>query len=271
MVASRDLNGAVVAITGGAGGIGLAVAGACLAAGTRVALLDVDDSALDGAVATLGGPRESILARRCDITNAAECAAAVAAIVAHFGGLDVLINNAGITHRSLFAATEAAVLRRVMEVNFFGAVNCTRAALPQLVARRGAIVALSSVAGFAPLLGRTGYCASKHAMHGFFDTLRVELAPDGVDVMMVCPSFTATAMDRVALTGSGGQTGAARRAVGRQATPAEVAAAIVAGIEQRRRSLVLSPVGKISLWLSRLMPAAYERLMVRSQGDEFGR
>ena len=270
-MAHREFNGSVVAITGAAGGIGQALARACLAAGARVALLDVDAEALAAAAQALTDPVEVVLARPCDITSETECGAAMAAICERWGGLDLLINNAGITHRSLFADTDAAVLRRVMEVNFFGAVNCTRAALPSLVTRRGAIVALSSVAGFAPLLGRTGYCASKHAMHGFFDTLRVELAPAGVEVMMVCPSFTDTAMDRVALTGSGGRTGQARRAVGRQLTPDEVATAIVTGVRRRRRSLVLSPVGKASFWLSRLLPASYERLMVRSQGAEFGR
>ena len=257
-------------VTGGAGGIGLALGRALLGAGANVALLDIDDDALARAESDLAGG-DRVMVRRCDITDRDDCAAALAEVNGRWGGVDLLLNNAGITHRSLFTDTSDDVLRRVMEVNFFGAVNCTRAALPQIVQRRGAIVALSSVAGFAPLLGRTGYCASKHAMHGFFDTLRVELGPHGVDVLMVCPSFTDTDMDKQALTGSGDRVGASRRAVGRQLTPDEVAESIVAALRRRRRSLVLSAVGKASLWLSRMAPRAYERLMVRSQGSEFGR
>ncbi len=268
MAGDRQLKGQNVAITGGAGGIGLALAKACLGAGANVALLDIDVAALAQAQTTLARDNE-VLTRRCDITDPEDCVAAVEAICKRWGGLDVLVNNAGITHRSLFADTEPDVLRRVMEINLFGSVNCTRAALSQLVERRGAVVALSSVAGFAPLLGRSGYCASKHAMHGFFDTLRVELAPAGVDVLVVCPSFTDTSIDRAALTGTGDQVGKARKAVGKQLTPGEVAEAIVDGLRRRRRSLVLSPVGKASLWLSRLIPRAYEHLMVRSQGAEF--
>ena len=100
-------------------------------------------------------------------------------------------------------ATEPAVIRRVMEVNFFGAVHCTRAALGDLVRTRGLIVAISSVAGFSPLIARTGYAASKHALHGFFDSLRTELVDSGVDALLVCPAFIATGIERNALGADG--------------------------------------------------------------------
>ncbi len=131
------------------------------------------------------------LALNCDVTDAASCADAIRSAVERFGGVDVLVNNAGITHRSAFATTDPAVLRRVMEVNFFGAMNLTHHALPHLLRSRGAIVAISSVAGFAPLIARTGYAASKHALHGFFESLRSEVRSQGVDVTLVCPSFIA--------------------------------------------------------------------------------
>jgi NAD(P)-dependent dehydrogenase (short-subunit alcohol dehydrogenase family) len=139
----------------------------------------------------------------CDITQPQDCDAAIAQAVALWGGVDVLVNNAGISHRSLFEDTDPAVLRRVMEVNFFGAVHMTHAALPQLLARRGVVAALSSVAGYAPLLGRTGYCASKHALHGFFDTLRTEVQERGVQVTLICPSFIATGIGAAGLGASG--------------------------------------------------------------------
>ena len=137
------------------------------------------------------------------MTDADACARAVAATAERFGSLDVLVANAGMSHRSAFETTNLDVLRRVMEVNFFGAVNCTKAALPHLLASRGLVVAVSSVAGYTPLLARTGYSASKHALHGFFDSLRAEVGPRGVGVMLACPSFIATRIARNALGGDG--------------------------------------------------------------------
>ena len=191
----------VVVITGGAGGIGAALGHAFSRGGARVALLDRDRAGLDRVVAEL--PMGRAMGVPLDVCDEAACAAAMDEVCLAWGGIDVLVNNAGISHRSLFSDTDTSVLRRVMDVNFFGAVHCTAAALASIRARRGLIVAMSSVAGFAPLVGRTGYCASKHALHGFFDSLRTELRGDGVAVMMVCPSFIATQIDARALSGAG--------------------------------------------------------------------
>jgi NAD(P)-dependent dehydrogenase (short-subunit alcohol dehydrogenase family) len=263
-VAER-LAGQVVVITGGAGGIGRALAAAFTAHGARVALLDVDAAALESAASELQ-PRPRTV--QCDVTDSASCARAIAAVVAEEGGVDVLVNNAGISHRSTFVDTSDEVLRRVMEVNFFGSVHCTRAALPSLLQRRGQVVVLSSVAGFAPLYGRTGYAASKHALHGFFDTLRAELAGTGVNVLLVCPSFIDTPLRRNATDGAGRSAGQAPVPVGGLLTPAQVADAVVAGCRARSRQLVLGGVGRLSFWVSRFAPRAYEALMRRSQKAE---
>ena len=175
IVAKRSFAGAVVMITGAGGGLGRALALRFAAAGARIAALDRDPAGLDATRSELESRGVECLALTCDVTDAVACSGAVAATVARFGSLDVLVANAGISHRSAFAATGLDVIRRVMEVNFFGAVNCTAAALPQLLASRGLVIAVSSVAGFTPLVARTGYSASKHAMHGFFDSLRAEV------------------------------------------------------------------------------------------------
>ncbi len=202
--------------------------------------------------------------RRCDVTSTEECASALAAVCEEMGGVDVLVNNAGQTHLSHFADTDVDVLRKVMDVNFFGAANCTKAALPSLIERRGQIVVLSSVAGFAPLGGRCGYAASKHALHGLFESMRAELQPKGVHVMMVCPGFTDTGIGRNALGGDGGPATAKRTTTGTPAPPERVAEAIYRGVLRRRRMLVLSAVGKASRLVSRLAPSLYERLMARA-------
>jgi short-subunit dehydrogenase len=187
----------------------------------------------------------------------------VAAVVQRFGTIDVLINNAGISHRSGFASTDLDVIRRVMEVNFFGAVNCTKAALPHLVARRGLVVVVSSVAGYTPLVARTGYAASKHALHGFFDSLRTELAPQGVDVMVACPSFIATHIDRNALGGDGGPVRHAQVTVGRPLTPEDAAGQVFAAAQRSQRLLLIGRTARAAWQLNRFAPRLYEFIMAR--------
>ncbi len=266
----RRLVGKSVVVTGGASGIGLATSSRFAREGARVALLDVDEAALERAREALANDGHEVLAIRCDVRDEGACRAAIEAVVDAFGGVDVLVNNAGIAHRSLLERTDFEVLRRVMDENFFGAVHTTRAALPSLVARRGSVVAISSVAGFAPLVGRTGYSASKHALHGFFDSLRAELADRGVHVMLVCPSYVDTAIDAHALGGDGAPAGAGKKFVGRLDSPDAVAAVIVDGVVDRRDLVVFGLVGRSAYWLSRLAPSVYERVMLRQQGPELG-
>jgi NAD(P)-dependent dehydrogenase (short-subunit alcohol dehydrogenase family) len=256
----------VVAITGAAGGIGRALAHRYARSGARLGLLDRDAAGLEALAAELAERETEVHAVACDVTRFEDCKSAIDSILDSFGGIDVLINNAGITHVSPFAETDVDVDRRVMDVNFFGALYCTRAAIASLVARRGLVVVLSSVAGFSPLSGRCAYSASKHALHGLFETLRSEQRESGVGVMMVCPGFTRTGIEASALGGDGLALRAPRTVYGRQADPDEVAEAIFRGASRRRRLLVLSPVGKLSYAVSRVWPSLYERMMVRRVG-----
>jgi NAD(P)-dependent dehydrogenase (short-subunit alcohol dehydrogenase family) len=259
----RDFREAVVLVTGGGGGLGRALAHAWSAAGARVAVVDRDAaaaSAVAGELVAIGG---DALALTADVAEVADCTRAVGACIVRWGRLDVLVANAGISHRSAFAATDVAVIRRVMDVNFFGAVHCTRAALPHLLSSRGAIVAVSSVAGYTPLLARTGYAASKHALHGFYDSLRAELADRGVDVTLVCPSFVATGIGRNALGGDGRPVRHEQVTVGRSLDPAAVAARVVDAVARRKPLLRVGATAHLAWWLSRLAPGAYARLMAR--------
>jgi NAD(P)-dependent dehydrogenase (short-subunit alcohol dehydrogenase family) len=257
----RELRGRVVAITGAAGGLGRALVAAFAARGASVAALDVDETGL----AKLA---PEIFALPCDITRPEACREAVAAVLARFGALDVLVNNAGLSHRSLVESTDADVLRSVMEVNFFGSLYATQAALHALAARRGAIVAVSSVAGFAPLVARAGYAASKHALHGLFDTLRAELADRGVDVLIACPSFIATGIARVHLGADGGLAQGPRTIVGGELDPDDVAERIVTALERGKRLLLVGRVAWQAYWLSRFAPGLYARIMARRMRAE---
>ena len=248
-------------VTGSGAGIGRATAERFTRGGAAVAVFDLDQQAAADSAARIEAAGGRALALACDVTDYRQCQTATAKVLDAFGGIDVLINNAGITHLSAFSDTEPEALRRVMEVNFFGAVHCTKAALPSIVQRRGSVVAISSIAGVAPLALRCGYSASKHAVIGLFDTLRSELASQGVHVMVVCPGFTDTAIEDAALGGVGGR--AVRKTVGKLAQPSEVAEAIYKGVRKGRRMLVLTPVGKLSFMMTRFLPALYERIMAR--------
>jgi len=253
-----------VVVTGAASGIGAALARRYARAGSRVALLDADAEGARRIAAELGRDTGAALAFRCDVTDDGDCRAAIAAVERAWGGVDVLVNNAGITHVGLFRDTELEVLRRVMEVNFWGAVRCTQAALPSLLARRGRIAVLSSVAGFAPLATRSGYAASKHALHGFFGSLRAEHRRDGLRVTLVCPSFVRTGIGARALGPDGSPAGpGARTGVRRELEPDAVAEAIFRGVEGGRRLVLVPAEARLSRWLVALWPAAYEALMLR--------
>ena len=254
----------VVLVSGGCSGIGRALVLRFAQAGAHPVILDLDQAALDSLVQHL---REHLNIEahglRCDIADAEAVERAVALAVERFGGIDVLVNNAGITHRSLFIETELAVFRRVMAVNFYGALHCTQAALPSLLARHGQIVVLSSLTGFAPLLYRSAYNASKHALHGLFDTLRMELGGTGVAITLACPGFTATDLRKNALVGDGSVIRQPAVVLGAEvASPRDVAEAIYQGAVRRRRLLVLSNVNWRARLLARFFPRLFEKLLV---------
>ncbi len=265
----RDLNGKVVLISGAAGGLGAALARRYGKAGCLIAALDVNASGLDALVASLQSDGVRARAVHADITDASACQQAIATSVQHFGRIDGLINNAGMSHRSLLRNTRPEVIRSVMEVNFFGALHLTHAALPHLTASQGFIAAVSSVAGFAPLIGRTGYAASKHAMHGFFDSLRSELEGTGVSVTLICPSFIQTGIGAAALGGDGRSATSARLTSGGESSAEDIAQRIFEAIANRRPLLLPDRTSRMAWWTSRLMPAFYARAMKRRLGAEF--
>ncbi|MCP4964718.1 MAG: SDR family oxidoreductase [bacterium] len=265
-MAKRKIEGKNVVITGGGGGLGSALAREFGFAGANVALLDIDFG--NAVVAADGVPNTTAIPVECDVTDPESCAAAIATAEEKLGPTDFLINNAGIAHHSLYAETDLAVLQRVMDVNFWGAVHCTNATLASITERRGVIVIISSTAGFAPLLGRAGYAASKHAMVGLFGTLRSELRGTGVDVMIASPSSIDTPLRTNTLAGDGSLAGDDRPRVGSATSAADVAERIVWAIERHRSTLVLGRVGIISRYLNAIAPGAYERMMTRSLRSE---
>lgn len=253
-------------VTGAAGGLGREFCRQLLAEGARVAALDLPGAGLDDLQREFGerGSRDFFCVP-CNITDAAACETAFAQIARMFEKIDGVIQNAGITHRSLFRETDPTVLRRVLEVNFFGAVHVARASLPFL-AKPADMIAMSSVAGFAPLATRSAYAASKHALQGFFATLRAE-EPD-LFVLIASPSFIDTGGRGVGAPaaerpGVGGQSIA-----GRPLTPEIAAEKILSALAKRKRRVFLTRLSFFAFLLQFFAPAFYERRMLAAMQKE---
>lgn len=255
------MTGKVVLITGGSSGIGRALVTAFAQAGAAVAFTGRDTAGLAQTGQLLAGLGVRHLTIRADVSVPADCHRSVAETVAAFGRLDVLINNAGISMRALFEDADVTVLRRLMEVNFFGTVETTKAALPHLIAAKGSIVGVSSIAGYRGLPGRTGYSASKFALHGFLEALRTELRPRGVHVLLACPGFTASNIRNTALLADGSPQGASPRDEAQLMSAEAVADHILRAVRQRRRDLVLTGQGKLTVFLNRWLPGLADKLV----------
>ena len=241
------LRGARVLVTGAAGGIGQETCAALRSAGAHVIAADLDASAL-------GPHAEEHLA--LDVTDDAS----VAQVVGGLGPLDGLVLSHGVTSLGPAAETPMSAVDRVLSVNLRGAISVTQAALPGLIERRGRIAVLSSVSGFAPLVNRTAYSASKHGIHGYFESLRAEVSDAGVSVTIVAPSFVATGIEQRAAYRAGGG-GGAWSTTGEVLTPAEVAQAIVAGLADRRSLVLPSRTAWQAYVVSRVAPPVYARIM----------
>jgi NAD(P)-dependent dehydrogenase (short-subunit alcohol dehydrogenase family) len=262
------LKGKAIAVTGGASGIGLAICRRFGSEGCRVAVIDMNGDEASRQAQALRESGVEATAFTCDVGREEECLRAIQAVMDGYGGIDILVNNAGLTQRSAFVDTQTAVYRKIMDVNFFGALYCTKAAIRSLIERQGVIVVTSSHAGYAPLLGRTAYSASKHALHGLFESLRTEVKNRGVHVMMLCPGFTRTNLQDRALDGDGSITRHPQSKVGAEDTPEHVAEAVFRGVIKRKRMLILTPTGKMTYWLSRLAPGLYEKIMANKLKQE---
>jgi len=246
-------------VTGAARGIGFATAAALGRGGASVTITDVDEARLVQAERLLSEQGRSVLAARSDVRSFDDCRAAVEMSLNRFGRLDVLINNAGVSMVSRFDQCDPEPCRRLIEVNLIGSVNMTLAAVDEIKKNRGSIVFVSSVSGIRAIPEGSLYSASKAAMRSLADALRLELASSGVHVGCICPGFTSADPEKTVMRGDG-----ASRPINRPPhdTPERVAAAIVKMVENRRREMVLTPVGKLTAILQRLSPALLERLLM---------
>jgi short-subunit dehydrogenase len=255
------LNNKTVIITGSSSGIGLACAHVFHNRGAKVVLAARNYNVIKEIETVFNSLRnDSALAIRTDVTIESDCKNLIDKTVKTFDGIDVLINNAGLSMRANFSDVDLIVLKKLMDVNFWGAVFCTKYALPYLIENKGTLAGVSSVAGLHGLPGRTGYSASKYAMQGFMDAIRIENLKKGLHVMEIIPGFVATNVRNTALIADGSAQGESPREEEKMMTPEELAIKIVRGIEKRKRRLTTSYEGKLTPLIKLLSPSLLDKL-----------
>jgi dehydrogenase/reductase SDR family member 7B len=252
----------VVLITGATSGIGKALAFAFGAAGAAVVITGRNEQNLEQTAQELNRQNIKHLAVRADVSQEADCVRMVNETVQQFGKLDILVNNAGLSMRAMFEHVDLDVIRKVMDINFYGTVYATKYALPHILKTKGSIIGISSIAGYRGLPGRTGYSASKFAMHGFLETLRTEVLDRGVHVMIACPGFTASNIRNSALAANGQAQGESPRDEAQMMSAEEVAAHILKATRQRKRDLVMTTQGKLTVFLNKWLPGLTDRLVL---------
>ena len=264
-----NLNNKVIIITGASSGIGKSLAaefakrGANLVLGARqyVTLCEI-------AQGLEQQYQIKAIAVQCDVSVEEDCRHLIQQTLVTFGKIDVLVNNAGISMRALFKDAEINVLKKVMDVNFWGTVYCTKYALPEILKTKGSIVGVSSIAGYKGLPGRSGYSASKFAMNGFLDVLRMENLKTGVHVLTACPGFTASNIRNSSLDKDGNQQGESTMQEDKMMTSDEVATIIADGIENRTRTLIMTGQGKLMVFLNKFLPGLVDKLVYNTIAKE---
>jgi short-subunit dehydrogenase len=255
------LNGKVVAVTGGSEGIGKALVELALQHGAKVATCSRNHDKLYSLQKR--NPGKPLHIEVADVSKEADCQRFIENTIKFFNGIDILINNAGISMRAELKDADTDVIKKVMDINFFGTVYCTRFALNSVMSRKGTIVGVSSVAGYRGLPGRTGYNASKFAMQGFLEALRVEMLHTGVNVMWVCPGFTASNIRNASLQKDGSSQGYSTLDESRLMTAEECAAITYRAIGKRKRTLIYTFEDKRTIFLAKFFPKLTDKLVYK--------
>lgn len=249
----------IVVITGGSDGIGKALVAQFLALGAKVATCGRNENKLS--LLTTEFPSSNLYTAQVDVSKQDQSEAFIKQVVDNWGRIDVLINNAGISMRALVSEVSVQTLQNVMDINFWGTVYCTKAALPSIQQNKGVIVGVSSIAGYRGLPGRSGYSASKFALNGWLEALKTELYASGTHVMWVCPGFTTSNIRNAALDKNANAQGESPMDEGSMMSSAQCATHIIHAIEKRKRSLVLTFTGKRTVFMNKYFPAWADKLV----------
>jgi short-subunit dehydrogenase len=254
-----QIQGKVVVVTGGSDGIGKALVELYLNKGAKVATCARNYEKLYQLQSAHTG--KPLFIHATDVSKEIDCKGFIDAVIKEFGTIDILINNAGVSMRALVQEVDFETIRRVMDINFWGTVYCTKFALDQIIKNKGTIVGVSSIAGYRGLPGRSGYSASKYAVNGWLEALRTELLESGANVMWVCPGFTSSNIRNAALNSKGESQGESPMDEGAMMSSEECAGHIANAIEKRKRTLVLTFTGKRAVFMNKFFPALADKLV----------
>lgn len=254
-----QIQGKVVVITGGSDGIGKALVELYLNKGAKVATCARNYQKLYQLQSAHTG--KPLFIHATDVSKEMDCKGFINAVIKEFGTIDILINNAGVSMRALVQDVDLDTIRRVMDINFWGTVYCTKFALDHIVKNKGTIVGVSSIAGYRGLPGRSGYSASKYAVNGWLEALRTELLESGTNVMWVCPGFTSSNIRNAALNSKGESQGESPMDEGAMMSSDECATHIAHAIEKRKRTLVLTFTGKRAVFMNKFFPSLADKLV----------
>jgi short-subunit dehydrogenase len=262
------MKGKVIIVTGASSGIGKALALELSSRGASVVMAarSADKlKLLEDEIKLKGGEAFSVTT---DVSSEKDCEELVKACISKYGKLDVLINNAGISMRALFSEVKLDVIRQVMDINFWGTVYCSKYALPHLLESHGSLVGVSSIAGYKGLPARTGYSSSKFAMQGFLEVVRIENMKKGLHVLIACPGFTESNIRFTSLQADGSHQGESPRDESAMMSPEEVALHIVKAIERRKKLLILTSQGKLTVWLNKFFPVFMDKMVYNHMAKE---
>ena len=243
----------VIIVTGASSGIGLASARLFGKLGAKVVMAARSVDRMRELASSVADD-EHVLCVGCDVTDEKQCENLVSETIARFGHIDVLVNNAGLSMRAMFKDLDLKVLHRLMDVNFWGTVYCTKHALPYLLESKGTVVGIISVAGYSALPARTGYSASKYAIRGFLDTLRMEHMKDGLHVLVFAPGYTESNVRNAALTADGTPQGKTPLDEDNLMSAESVALRLALAIRLHRSKVVLTGLGKLTVFGHNVIP-----------------
>lgn len=258
----------VVIITGASSGIGKSLVEVYYEHGFNVVMAARNLEKMQEIVSSLPKEENRCLPVKTDVSKEEDCINLIEQAIKEFGQIDILINNAGISMRALFVNLELQVIKKLMAVNFWGAVFCTKHALPHLLKSKGSVVAVSSIAGYVGLPARTGYSSSKAALQGFFNTLRTENLKTGLHVMVAAPGFTTSNIRKTALMADGSQQGETPRNENNMMSSEEVARKIYRAVRKRKRSLILTATGKFLVLYNKIFPKLMDRVVYNQLAKE---
>jgi len=258
----------VVIVTGASSGIGKAIAENLIMLKAKVVLAARNLDKLEEIKQNQGFENNDILIIKTDVSIESDCRALISRTVEEFGRIDILINNAGISMRATIEESELSVIKKVMDINFWGTVFCTKYALPYLLESKGSVTGVSCIAGHKGLPGRAGYSASKFAIQGFLEVLRIENMKKELHVLIVCPGFTSSGIRNSALAADGSQQGESPRDEKKMMSADKVAAAIINGIIKRKHRIILTTQGKLTVLLNKIFPSLVDRLVYNHMAKE---